>query len=71
MSIENWLNCSEAANLIGCSTDHVAALARNGSLKAMKASERCWLIDKESARKFASTPKPTGRPRKTKSKKTD
>ena len=66
MSIENWLNCNEAANLIGCSTDYVAFLARSGAIKARKASERCWLIDQESATQFAKAPKFTGRPRKKK-----
>jgi excisionase family DNA binding protein len=65
MSVENWLSCDEASELIGCTANHVRLLARQGKIKAKKFTERIWLIDEEAAAELRDKPAKTGRPRKT------
>lgn len=61
---EKWLTIHDAAQLIGCSEDHVRLLARNGTLDSQKLGKRMWLLEKDSVVKFALEPQKTGRPRK-------
>ena len=62
---KNWLTIKEAAELVGCSTSRIRALASKADLKAVKVGERAWLIDRKAAEKMQETPAKTGRPRGT------
>lgn len=52
----------EAAQLIGCTVGRVHQLLREGEIRGKKWS-RSWLVDRESAEKFAARPQQRGRPR--------
>jgi excisionase family DNA binding protein len=62
------ISVDDAAELIGCSTDHVRKLCRDGVLQAQKLGRLMWLIDAKSAHEFADNRPPIGRPPKKKSK---
>ena len=55
---------AEAAELIGCSEDHVRRLVRLGQIKGERIGQVLWLVDRKSAQAFASNRPPIGRPRK-------
>jgi excisionase family DNA binding protein len=55
---------SEAAEIIGCTEDHVRRLVRMGQIKAERLGQVLWLVDRRSALAFAKNRPPIGRPRK-------
>lgn len=58
-----WLTIEEAVDVIGCTPSYVRFLLRQEKLAGKKISERAWLVDVDSARKYAKKPKVTGRPK--------
>jgi hypothetical protein len=60
-----WLTIEEATEIIGCTPSYVRFLLRKEHLAGKKLTERTWIVDEQSAKKFAESPKKTGRPRTT------
>jgi hypothetical protein len=60
---DKWLTVKQAADMIGCTEDHVRLLLRKGPLVGKKLSERMWLVDVTSAAKMAYSTTKRGRPR--------
>ena len=60
-----WFTIEEAAEEIGCTPSYVRYLLRKNNISGKKVTERLWLVDINSTRKFAKAPKKTGRPRVT------
>lgn len=58
-----WLTIAEASDVIGCSDSYVRFLLRENQISGKKVTDRLWLVDVASAKKFAKTPQKTGRPR--------
>lgn len=59
-----WLTIDEATEVIGCTSGYIRFLLRKNHVEGKKIGPRAWLVDVKSAKKFAKTPKKTGRPRK-------
>jgi excisionase family DNA binding protein len=55
------VTAQEAAEMLGCSRDHIGHLCRNGTLDA-RASERVWLITRKSVERYADRRTGPGRP---------
>ena len=64
MPLKNFLNVTEASEVIGCSEGHVRKMLRDGVLKGQKLSERAWAITRTEAVKMRDTEHDLGRPRK-------
>jgi len=62
--LENYLNTSEAANVIGCTDAHVRRMLIEGTMKGKKVSGRSWMVPRKEAERVAARQAPTGRPRK-------
>ena len=61
---QKWMTIEEAANVLGCTPDHVRLLARQEKLDAEKVGKTMWVIRRESVAKFSKKPYTVGRPRK-------
>jgi len=62
--ISNFLNVSEAAEVIGCTDGRVRQMLRSGEMQGVKANEKAWLVDREEAERIAKVRRGAGRPRK-------
>jgi len=58
------ISVEQAAQLIGCSADHVRRLCRDGLIRAKRFGQRVWLVDAASAADFAYNRPAIGRPPK-------
>jgi len=61
--LENYLNTTQAAELIGCSDAHVRYMLIHGQMKGKKVSGRTWLVERREAERLAKVEHATGRPR--------
>lgn len=61
---KKWITVKQAAQLIGVAESRVRTMCISGALKAFKATERLWLIDRKAAQFVADNPSNFGRPRK-------
>jgi excisionase family DNA binding protein len=59
-----FLSVNEAAELIGCTDGRVRQLLIDGQLKGQKLHARAWVVDRDSADKYAKNTSKVGRPRK-------
>jgi excisionase family DNA binding protein len=60
--LKKIITAQEAAEVLGCSRDHIGHLCRNGALDA-RASERVWLITRKSVDRYAAKRPKLGRPK--------
>jgi excisionase family DNA binding protein len=60
---EKWITISQAAELIGCSSQRLRFLAKEQQIRSEKVGF-VWLVDRKQAELMAKTPAKTGRPRK-------
>jgi excisionase family DNA binding protein len=58
-----WITVSQAAELVGCTTQHLRKLAQDEAIASEKVGA-IWLIDRVAAEKMAKSKPPVGRPRK-------
>jgi excisionase family DNA binding protein len=59
-----WLSVTEVAEMAGCTDSYVRWLIRQDKLKHQQVGRKTYLVPLAEARKFADTPRKTGRPRK-------
>ena len=60
---ENYCTVSEAAEMIGCTKNHVRLLLTQGKLRGGKITERLWLVEKKHVAEIAKNPHKKVRPR--------
>lgn len=59
-----YLSVSEVAALAGCTESYVRWLIRQKKLEHQQIGKKTYVIPIDKARRFAATPRTTGRPRK-------
>lgn len=60
---KNWMTVRQAAELIGCTRQHVCFLAKEGQLKKEYFDDRTIILARDSVESFAKQKQKTGRPR--------
>lgn len=60
----DYCSISDAAKLLGCTTDYVRQLIHAKKIVGKKFSERAWAIESASLKAFSKQKITTGRPRK-------
>jgi len=60
---KNWVTVKEAADIIGCTVQHVRYLARENQISSDKIGEKLVIVQRQSAEKYANCKKNVGRPR--------
>lgn len=63
MDLKKFVTCEEAAEIIGCSGDHVRLLLRQGVLVGEKWGGSTWLVERRSCDLFRKNRPKRGRPR--------
>lgn len=53
---ENYCTVSEAAEMIGCTKNHVRLLLTQKKLRGGKITERLWLVEKKHVAEIAKKP---------------
>lgn len=61
--LEKWITISQAADIVGCSTQRLRVLAKENKLRCEKVGS-VWLVERKNAEDMARNPPKTGRPRK-------
>ena len=61
--LENYVNCQDAAAIIGCTDAHVRRMLIDGKLRGKKVSPSAWMIERKDAERIRDDVPPTGRPR--------
>jgi predicted transcriptional regulator len=64
---KSFCSVSEAAEVLGCTEQHVRYLIRHDKVKAERFSSLVWLVNVSSLKKYARREINVGRPRKKKS----
>lgn len=62
--IDGFVTVADAAKYLGVNRFRVSQFIRSNRLKATKITDRLYLVDAADLRKFATVPRPTGRPKK-------
>lgn len=64
MTVGEFVNVQEAAEIIGCTDGRVRQLLQVGEIDGIKANRRAWLIRRSEAERVRDIEHTTGRPRK-------
>ena len=60
---DKFIGTVAASVIIGCTESYVRQLLRNQALSGIKVAPRAWIVEKESAKRYAKTKHSRGRPR--------
>lgn len=61
---KRWITTAEAAELLGCTQDHVGLLARQGKIPSERLGKHMRLVSRAVVLRMAAQPYSFGRPRK-------
>ncbi len=60
---KNLITTQQAAEMIGCTSNHVRLMLKKGQLRGEKVSGNLWLCERKHVTEVAKNPAKQGRPR--------